>query len=340
MLLSFRDHRRADRRPPPNVPGGIVVGLGCVAARPTFELVLTLTIELFAMSAFGTCSAGISRIDSSQRHTGQGSLVSQEQPELRECPTAVSRSLRSLKPFFCPGSDSSQFLDCNPTASALSFCDDLLADNMIHVGPKQTFPPAMTGDGPVNRLDSFLLSLPRPDGFSKPTTMRGPARTSLVNLRVAVVHPIRVGSEMCDAKVDADKAVNGLLFNVGKIDAHEQIESAIAVNKVRFTTIKLEKFPLLLATDKRDRLTSIDGPNAHGRGIDFPRKNPGIVTDGSVGPECSLAFPVEFIGVGNFGDTAYDNLRRQSRKFLPAGVIGQFVNGELPEHAGVPCTSG
>ena len=317
----FRDHRRFERRPLPDVPGSIVVGLGRVAASATEKLVLASTIGLLAMATLKTSPGRVSRIDRDQYNAGQCSLVRQKQPKLRECPTAMPRSLRSAKPVFCASSDAGEFFNGYSSPSAVSFGNDPFGDAMIHVGTKPTFAPAMATDGPVNRPDPLPFSLPRPAGTAKTTTMFCPAGADLIDLGIVVVLPVRVGGNVGNSKIDAHETVDGALFNVGKIDAHKKIEPTVTVNQVRFTTVELEKLSLLLATNKRDCLATVNRPNTHGRGVDLPRQDAGVITDCPVGSERPLALPVQLIGVGDLGIAPDDYLRRESRELRPASVV-------------------
>jgi len=340
MLHHFRDHRHFERRPLPDVPGSIVVGLGRVSASTTVKLILASTIGLLAMSTLKTSAGSVSRIDRDQYHTGQCSLVRQKQPELRECPTAMSRSLRSAKPFFCASSDAGEFFNGYSSPSAVSFGNDPFGDAMIHIGTKPTFAPSMASDGPVNRPDPLPISLPHRAGTAKPPTMFSPACADLIDLGIVVVLPVRVGGNVGNSKINAHETVDGVLFNVGKIDTHKKIEPPVTVNQVRFTTVEFEKFPLLVATNERDCLATVNRPDAHGRSVDLPREYTGIVADGPIEPERPLAFTVQSVGVGDLGIAPDDYLRRQDRELRTASVIGQLVQGELPKNLSVPCTSG
>ena len=69
---------------------------------------------------------------------------------------------------------------------------------------------------------------------------------------------------------------------------------------------------LAFTADKPDGPTPLEGPEGNGIARQIPRKQPIIVGMGTAGGKGPLAVMVESVGIGNFGDGAYDHLGRQA----------------------------
>ena len=101
-------------------------------------------------------------------------------------------------------------------------------------------------------------------------------------------------------------------------------------NQVRFALLRLQQRALALTANKRDALSTVHCPDRDFGLVNVPAQNAVIIGDRAIGLESPLGVPVQFVGVGNAGDTAHDHLSRQTKSGA-CFVVGQFVEAILPE---------
>ncbi len=116
----------------------------------------------------------------------------------------------------------------------------------------------------------------------------------------------------------------------------QKVERAANVGQIGFTMPRLEQGPLARTTHERDRLPAVKRPDRHGWLFQVPTQDTVIVGDAPIWSEGALMLAVQLVGVGNFADTAYGQLRGKPECLTNVG-IRQFVEVKLLEGLGLPC---
>ena len=101
-------------------------------AHTTLEFRLALAVGLLAMSALGTCAAGVPRVDRDYGHASQLGLVLHEGTKLEEGPTREPVTLFSA-PSRDAIADALEVFEANSAIGALGGLHDLFGDAVVFV---------------------------------------------------------------------------------------------------------------------------------------------------------------------------------------------------------------
>ncbi len=201
------------------IDGGVVVGMGLMAALPTFERRLRSSVAFIAVSASGTGPTGIARVNSYDGNTEQLALVGDKGTELIERPAIHLRSLSLAKP--CPVADALEVLKSDAASGVFSQSNDAFADDVVNVFPEIGFFSTNSLHGaasilassplmgtvhlaPKAAMDSMVLNA---DGF---------------NVVPCESLPITGCGKVAYAQVNADEISNGNRGLVGNINGDKK----------------------------------------------------------------------------------------------------------------------
>lgn len=266
---------------------------------------------------------GMSRINEDHGHTSECSLVRNILPQLKEPPICVSWPLWASGlnplPYAC------QVFQSNGCSGALRRVHETLGNTVIGILLKpglSTFELvqfAACGSGPM--LLQFVTSLRKTLAF-------------LFHLRATVDCAIGVHRQIDDPEINTQDALNSHLVRFKDIAHDRNVEHAFDVHQIDFALAKGQQGTLPLATLIRDGQPARHSPDRE-VGIRAEAKNPVIIGLGRIAFKAPSGCAIQFIGISNFGNTAYRHLRCQA-KLCPTALVGQFVQGKLAKGLRVP----
>ena len=117
-----------------DVLGSVCVRMGRVTASYTAELVASISVSLFGVSALAASLAGVLRVDSDQGYTSTRSLVVEERPQLCKAPSMQRRTL--VLPSLYPAPDATEVFNGNSTRGAFSELYDSFGNFVVGVSDK------------------------------------------------------------------------------------------------------------------------------------------------------------------------------------------------------------
>ncbi len=151
------------------------------------------------------------------------------------------------------------------------------------------------------------------------------------HFKPAVLISFAIRSNLNNAKVYAKESIDFTKRRVFNVADSHQVELPINKAKLRFSSLSFKKPCLIVATDKRDFLPSIDRPDAHHLLVKHIPEYSGIVSDSPMRAKRSLRELVEFVGIGDFGKEQNSDLCSQPR--VPANaVIPKFLQIKTLEY--------
>lgn len=313
---------RFTKRPCPDIPGSVNIGVRFVIARAAPKLLL-VAIFFCAMTTFGASSAGIARIDGDQRNTYQGGLIRQKQSQLRESPGMQNRTL--LAPGLDPFANSTEFFDGDPATGAFSFGNDLLANNMIGVRGEPSLTPGKKFKSAFRGSRLLVLKLRAQPGM--------PISYAL-NLGARAPQPVGVCGNICNPKINTQEVARINWDAIGKVDRAVQIEFPLAINQFTLALDSVEAFLLVLAINQRNYDPPLrECPQAHPiRSLES--HDALIVSDSTVRFKCrALSFvPTEALDCLTDGPDGHLGRQPETQADL---CIGQFVDVGLIEDFGI-----
>jgi hypothetical protein len=285
----------------------------------TDKLRLVLAICFFAVTAGGTGTRSVARVNGNQAHAFTSRLIGQERPELRESPVGM------LGPVFSPNSrpltNTFEFFNGYRSIRVFGFRDKFLADSMVHVALVAALLAAQPFESALGRWGAYLLQ--------DASTLLIPLAIFLYSF-AAIALTIRVGRNVDDAEVNSKRVINLLRRWFWNFAHGKQKELAFAIDQIRFALTRFKHSLLTFAANVRDRLTTSDSPNVHKLLFGSPRQNTVIKSDCAKRLELPASLLIQFVCVSNFSDTAHHNLSRKPGAFSNVRVKG-FVDGVLPE---------
>ncbi len=288
-----------------------------MSATLTEELILTLTILLIGMVALAALSTCVSRANLNHLYALKSRFVFNEAPKLPECPITQPCALTFSNRYSL--ADMPQVFNSNRSLSAFSLTHDLFTQTMVYIF---LIPSLFAG-----KLRQFALSRARTFLLQVAATVRR-FSTSLINLLARINFPVRVCSDINDAKVYSQNVVNLIRARVWNVAHGQQVETAPSVNEVGFAHAGFEKLLLMFSAYKGNLLASCDCPD--GNRIFFPRQDTIIKSHRSLRSKPALFSLVELIGVGDFCNTPHDELGGK-RVLFPNLFVHKFLQVELPE---------
>ncbi len=291
----------------------------------TGESTLRRTIALIYTTAYRASTRRIPRVNGNNRHPGNLSLVFYLLPKIVETPRIVLSPLNLANRY--PITDAREFFQGDSASGAFCSQHQLFGDTMVDVFGKTRFLVAALCKQSLSRLRTFTLQ-----AFSK----FGVALSQAVDLTAGVYVTVAVRRYIDDAKVNAKVFCNVSRFWSLHITGSEQVELTINQGKITLSPLTAEQFSLPVTAYKRDALPAIDCPDRDFRLANVPGKDTVVKGNASMQRKHALFLPVDFIGVRNFGDAAYNYLGGKG-KFKACGVVGKIVQVELTKCFMLPC---
>jgi len=125
---------------------------------------------------------------------------------------------------------------------------------------------------------------------------------------------VRIDGDVLDAEIDAKELPEVLRLGLFYLAGGEEVEVSITVDQVAFTNLGLEKFPVPVAADERNRLPAAyrpDGNVSSSPVLEPPSKDAGVVGKCAVRLKHALLVLVYLVGVSNFSEGPNNDLSRQ-----------------------------
>ncbi len=292
------------------------VSIRRLSAGETSEVVARLPVSLFGVPANAALPRRVARIDEADRDPGALGLVTDLRLKIGEGPRVQRAPLYPTSPD--PLANALEILKSNPAIGAFGTSDDLLGNAVIDVvGEALLFSPPLL-EQPLGALRSLALEALTKTKGTAAKTVEMPAAEVLTTAR---------GRDVDYTDVDAEPAFDLLLFGVWYVHGDEQIPAAIAKSEIGLTPFVREQRALALTADERNPLAPSDCPEA--RGLTAPRKNSSVIGDRSERLEDSPLEFVQLVTVGDLGDAAHDDLRRQVGEGCAAVMVGESVDRKL-----------
>jgi hypothetical protein len=276
------------KRPCPDIPSSVDIGMRFVTARATPKLILATAIAFLTMSALSTCSAGVAGIDRYKKYSGEKRLVLQKQPKLGERPGVQNRTL--LPPGLNPFANSSQVLDGQSALGAFSFGNDLLADNVIGMRGESSLTPGKALQFSLGGSTAVLL---------KVCPQSAMPMSNILYFGTRAPQAVGIGSDVRDAEIYPEEVGRLYWCAGGEFDGAVQVELSLAVNEVALPLDSVEPLFLILSIDQRhDDAARRECPKTH-LVESLESENPFVVCDRPVwleGRTLGLIAPKAFNG--------------------------------------------
>jgi hypothetical protein len=138
----------------------------------------------------------------------------------------------------------------------------------------------------------------------------------------------RIGGDISNTQVNAKKLLNVLWLWCFFFAGGKEVESTVNQNQIALTALMSKQGKLLWASHKGNSQAAQGCPDAHCLPINVPTQDSIIIGNRAVRLESALGFPVKFVSIGHFGNTAHYHLSGQA-KLLFDILINQLVNFEL-----------
>ena len=273
-----------------------------------------------------TARAGLTRVpwvDVDHRDACEPCLVVDELPELMEAPICEASSLPATSPY--PVVDALEIFQSDTTSGALRRAHQDLGDAVVDI----SLEPGLCASDLAELSCRGLRPLP----LQIATTM-GIDAAMLLNVSARVHGAIGVGGNVYNTQIDPKQVGRILLGGLFDRTRATQVERPTEVHEIDFTLPLWQESPLVVATDKEDRLSSFEGPDRHLIAGCEPQ-NAVIVGNRPMlakGPRC---FPVELIGIGDLRNTPHRHLCRQPKACFD-GIVSSCVQGVLTKGLRLP----
>lgn len=189
----------------------------------TDKLGLRLAVSLFTVTASRTRAACVARVNVKDAHARNFRLVFREISELPKSPIGMLSALGF--PSLSPLANACQFLHGNRLIRAFGFLNELLGNAVIYI----TLMAALA----TTHLFEFTLGGARADLLQRGAAFGVPLALSLYQ-RAAITLTIAVCRYVDNSKVNAEHIINVGRLRLRHFAHGEQIEVALAKNKVRF----------------------------------------------------------------------------------------------------------
>lgn len=307
-----------------DVDRSVVISVGNVAARLASKLSLRLAVGLFAIPTHRTGTRGVARVNRFQSHTCELGFVRKEVAKLEKAPARQIIPSRFSNPY--PFGDTSQVLDSNTQAVVFSGLNDGLTDNVVCVGSEAGF----------FTTQFFEFALSRPGAALLQTLAKAAVLAAYsLDLSATVGLALGVGSQLSDAKVNAEKPLDIFGRRFRDVAGSEQIERTVNQHEVTLALLGFKQFPLTLTRAKENGLTPRRRPNVDLVPVQFPSQDASVERNRPQQLKAPHGFSVQLVSVRHFGDAAHNHLRRELKP-LPCVVIAEPMEVELLEGLVIP----
>ena len=321
------DVRLIDDSPRTDVPCGDVIGWASRTAVDALKFIPGRSVPFIDRPTDWTSLTGVGRINKDHGNTDQFSLVGNKGLQLSKSP--ISQTCPLTAAGLNSRSDTTQIFESDSPARSVRRLHDGFRDDMINVLLKSGLLAGNLAEFSLGCLGSFSLQvLPSMSVFL----------TFLFNSLTGVSFPVAIDGEVDDAAIDTEN-VSGF-DKIGLIYVTDDSEIPFAANKhqVNFAFAEGQEFPLSFTADERDFCSTADDPQTYFVVFD-KAEDATVVGLGGVFTKGSFNLPVEFIGVGNFGNATDGGLGGQLKPFTNF-VVSKFVEIVLSKDPGFPASFG
>lgn len=288
-----------------------------------------LVISCTYMLALVASLRSICRWNDNQLNARKFALVCKKLSKLTEIPR-VEFSLKCIVSTLRSFSDIFQVLNSYADTSLYGFGNNMLGNSMVDYRCGGLFSPFK----PFQKSGASTLALP----FSAFCAF-GLNRTTYFSLLfpVSIKRVGRIGFTIGGAynvgyaKVKTDKFLNIFYIFFWNFNRLKEEKLAFLKDKVCFS-FDIRKIVSVMAYE-RNTLSFLNRPN--GNYILGIRQYSTVVTDAAKFSETPLCLSVEFVGIGNFADTAHNHLRRKIKVFSDY-IVAMMVYFELSENLVIP----
>ena len=291
----------------------------------TKELGLTLTIGFIAVTALGTRSTRISRVNKVDGYASLLCLVSDKAFQLVKSPIAHLPSHFPIKTVG-PLSDIFKVFQSECLAGKKCRLHKLFTDNVIDVLAK------------ARGFQSYLLqgaSCPLRAALLQATTVGADASAQSLDCCARIGMALAIRRKLYYAEVNSKYAVGFDKQRVWNADRCHQVEVAIDKSKVSFALTESKKPTLIRPAHKGQFNPSVNRPDRNLPFVDVPFENTVIKGNCACRLKCALSALVQLIGVG-YLTNAPDNYLRGKPGGSPLCRILTFVERELTKYLIVP----
>lgn len=321
--VASRYHRLHDGSPGSDYSGRDSVSVARETTRDAEERSLVGTIGFVDTAAGGTGPTSVARVYVDHGHACQPGLVLDKAAELVEAP--VSQSCPLAAPGRNPRANTPEVFEGDATRGAFSRLHDGLRDAVVRV-------PLKAG---LLALNLTELAPCRPGALPLEVAPAvGEDAAVLLDFGSRVDVAVRVGGDVDDAEVHAEELLGlgqGRLFHLAD---DVEVEAAAVVDEVHLTLAVGQEAPLVVTTDERNELPTLEGPEGHGV-LGLETEDTVVVGDGAERAEGALGLAVEFVGIGHLGDAADHHLSAEG-EFGLERTVDELLERELVEGAGLP----
>ena len=283
---------------------------------------MTRTVSLINTTTGRAGLRGVGWINQEQRHACLSRLVVQKGAQLKERPRMQRGSLGAPKPY--PRANACQIFQCNRALCALRFSHHFLAQVMVRPFCETGLVTRQSLEPSFGRFSSLALE------FGSQTAV---AIAYIVDRTGRMDFTIGVNRDICYAQVNAQYALNVLWHWFLNFTGSGEKEFIAEQHQVRLPLAHFEQSPLMFTTNEGNQHSAIYRPDGNRAGQ--PAQNAIIVSQTPQRLELAAHPTREFIGVGNFGNTANGHLRREF-ELLAYLAIAQVMKIILSEGLRLP----
>ena len=270
---------------------------------------------LINTTAYRAGARGIPGVNQLHDYPFEPSFILDKVPQLAECPRVL------LSPLSLSNRDavSNPLKVFKGDTSTAVFClrNNTLANYMVGIGSKSLFLAGALFKKPFSLLRAVGLKFRPHLGVSLSKTTDG---------RTGVESPIRVGSDVLDTQVYAQKAIRLIRCWLRGINHNCQVKNAITENKVGLSNLSIESSFLISTNPDRDKLATLKSKN---RDLvqSLPREDALVIDHSRVGLEDRLNRAVSFVGFRDFTNSTDSHLGRKPK--TPNILINSLLKAYL-----------
>jgi len=296
-------------------------------AHTTLEFRLALAVGLLAMSALGTCAAGVPRVDRDYGHASQLGLVLHEGTKLEEGPTREPVTLFSA-PSRDAIADALEVFEANSAIGALGGLHDLFGDAVVFVLAEPRFLGLGPLHGPADVLGPCALSSLGPHSLTQRLAPLAITTASGIDLLARELIVVFSRGDVDHAEIDAHEVSRGDRCGLRDVNCYQQEPLAVmAEYQVSLPLGMGEPLGLVLAHDDGDEHAAIQRQQAHS--VDALEAHDSLVIgDRGVLAELGLDALVPLVRGADSFDRQLGHLGGQSEP-LPDFLVGEVADLEL-----------
>jgi hypothetical protein len=284
------------------------------------------TVTLINTTAYRAGSGRVSWVNEFDENSHQPSLVLDKLAELVKRPGVLLPPLAFANRDAV--SDMCQVFQGNTSTAVFGLRNNTLGYNVIDMGSKASFLFGTFLEKPLRRLRIFGLKFGAKFGM---------ALSQPVDLSPRVNLPIGIGSDINDAKVNSKKLGRVACWRFLNLTGLKQVEAAILINQVGFSTEKPKQLQLTRPGDKRYLQATIKRPDGNKLVGCLPGENTLVVSDAPLPVESPLDAPVKLIGIRHLCQNPDHDLSGKVEA-APKVVIKQVVQVILTKGLCFPST--